>query len=109
MRPLKTFTVRPALPPELSRLEELANNLWWSWHQDAIELFARAATLSRAQKAVTAHGLDASEHELSLCGIFCVESGRRFRVNRDALDAREEDLDRHRRKAYWSRCSSPDP
>src|SRR5438094_535781 len=41
MRPLKTFTVRPALPPELSRLEELAYNIWWSWHQDAIELFAR--------------------------------------------------------------------
>src|SRR3982750_4482418 len=41
MRPLKTFTVRPALPQSLARLEELANNLWWSWHQDAVELFAR--------------------------------------------------------------------
>src|SRR4051812_16834444 len=41
MRPLKTFTVRPALPAELARLEELANNIWWCWHQDAIELFAR--------------------------------------------------------------------
>jgi starch phosphorylase len=41
MRPLKTFTVRPALPPELVRLEALAYNVWWSWHQDAIELFAR--------------------------------------------------------------------
>jgi len=70
-------------------LERLANM--------AIELFARAATLSRAQKAVTAHGADASAHELSLCGIFCVESGRRFRANRDALDAREEELDGHRR------------
>src|SRR2546430_722666 len=41
MRPLKTFTVRPALPADLARLEELAHNIWWSWHQDAIELFAR--------------------------------------------------------------------
>ena len=41
MRPLKTFTVRPAVPSELARLEELAYNIWWCWHQDAIELFAR--------------------------------------------------------------------
>lgn len=42
MRPLKTFTVRPAIPTALARLEELAYKLWWSWNQDAIELFARA-------------------------------------------------------------------
>lgn len=27
------------LPERISRLEELANNLWWSWHLDARELF----------------------------------------------------------------------
>ncbi|MBI2850065.1 MAG: alpha-glucan family phosphorylase [Chloroflexi bacterium] len=27
------------LPGSISRLEELANNLWWSWHEDARRLF----------------------------------------------------------------------
>jgi alkylation response protein AidB-like acyl-CoA dehydrogenase len=71
-------------------LERLANM--------AIELFARAATLSRTQKAIESNGVEASVHEISLCGMFCVESGRRFRVNREALDTREEELDGHRRE-----------
>jgi alkylation response protein AidB-like acyl-CoA dehydrogenase len=71
-------------------LERLANM--------AIELFARAATLSRTQKAIDDNGVGASAHEISLCGMFCVESGRRFKVNREALDRREEELDGHRRE-----------
>jgi alkylation response protein AidB-like acyl-CoA dehydrogenase len=70
-------------------LERLANM--------AIELFARAATISRTQKAIDERGADASAHEISLCGLFCVESGRRFRANRNALDTREEEIDEHRR------------
>jgi phosphorylase/glycogen(starch) synthase len=35
----RSFTVVPALPGSLSRLNELAHNLWWSWHSDAQELF----------------------------------------------------------------------
>jgi len=27
------------LPERIGRLEELANNLWWSWHPQARELF----------------------------------------------------------------------
>jgi starch phosphorylase len=27
------------LPERINRLEELANNLWWSWHPKARELF----------------------------------------------------------------------
>ncbi|HUP30654.1 MAG TPA: alpha-glucan family phosphorylase, partial [Usitatibacter sp.] len=33
--------VNPRLPSELSRLEELANNLWFSWDRPARSLFAR--------------------------------------------------------------------
>ena len=33
--------VTPRLPRELARLEELANNLWFSWSRPARELFAR--------------------------------------------------------------------
>jgi len=41
MRPLRTFTIEPSLPVELAPLAELANNLWWSWHGDAQDLFRR--------------------------------------------------------------------
>jgi starch phosphorylase len=30
---------RPRLPERIGRLEELANNLWWSWHPRARDLF----------------------------------------------------------------------
>ena len=33
--------VNPILPARLARLEEVANNLWYSWHRPARELFAR--------------------------------------------------------------------
>jgi len=70
-------------------LERLANM--------TIELWARAATLSRTQHEIGERGAEACSHEISLCGMFCVESGRRFRGNRNALDSREEELDGHRR------------
>lgn len=70
-------------------LERLANM--------AIELWARAAVIARTQRLIDEKGVEACAHELSLCGVACVESGRRFRANRDALDAREEEIDRHRR------------
>ena len=41
MRPTRTFTVVPSLPPELAPLRDLAYNLWWSWDHDAVALFRR--------------------------------------------------------------------
>src|ERR1700676_2858014 len=41
IRPLKEFLVKPALPPELSRLPELGLNLMWSWHHALRSLFRR--------------------------------------------------------------------
>src|SRR5580700_6331821 len=38
---LKTFQVVPNVPPALQPLLELAGNLWWVWHPDAMELFRR--------------------------------------------------------------------
>ena len=42
-RPGTAFSleVNPRLPPELGRLEELANNLWFSWDRATRGLFAR--------------------------------------------------------------------
>ena len=41
MRPLRAFTIKPSLPEQLAPLLELAHNLWWCWHGDAMELFRR--------------------------------------------------------------------
>ena len=36
-----TITVNPKIPPRLKRLEELANNLWYSWDRATRTLFSR--------------------------------------------------------------------
>ena len=35
----KTFTVQAKIPAGLSKLEEMANNLWWTWNTEAYNLF----------------------------------------------------------------------
>ena len=75
-----------------------------------IQLFATAAVLSRTQSLIAERGVERCERELALCDLFCVQSGRWFRHARNALDAREEDVDETRRsiaaavrveKGYW--------
>jgi len=41
MRPIRSFIIKPALPPRLEGLRRLAYNLWWCWHMEAINLFRR--------------------------------------------------------------------
>jgi starch phosphorylase len=41
MKPIRTFTVVPSLPPPLDCMRELAYNLRWAWSHDTIELFRR--------------------------------------------------------------------
>lgn len=41
IQPIKEFLVRPALPPSLDRLSELAYNLLWSWDYAIRALFRR--------------------------------------------------------------------
>ena len=39
MRALRSFTVQPHLPEELSPLQELAMNLRWAWDESTLDLF----------------------------------------------------------------------
>src|SRR6266487_6186132 len=42
-KPMKVFgrmTVFPIMPSRISRLYELAYNLWWSWHPEALALYS---------------------------------------------------------------------
>ena len=38
---IRTFQVFPDVPAPLQPLLEMAQNLWWVWHPDAVELFRR--------------------------------------------------------------------
>lgn len=38
---VRRFQVSPVIPESLQPLADLARNLWWSWHNDAIDLFIR--------------------------------------------------------------------
>jgi starch phosphorylase len=38
---IRTFQVFPDIPQALEPLMELAQNFWWMWHPDAVELFRR--------------------------------------------------------------------
>jgi starch phosphorylase len=41
MTPAIRYQGRPALPPRINRLDELALDVWWSWHADARQVFRR--------------------------------------------------------------------
>jgi len=63
-------------------LERLANM--------AIEMYATSCTISRTQRLIAERGAERCERELALCELFCVESGRRFRRHRGALDSQQD-------------------
>ena len=72
MKALRSFTVRPSLPPELTALEELAFNLRWSWDDQTRDLF----------RWVDHHQWDASVHDpVRMLGL----------VDRERLDALAHD------------------
>ena len=72
MKALRSFTVRPSLPPELAALEELAMNLRWSWDAQTRDLF----------RWVDPDGWDATVHDpVRLLGL----------VSRSRLEALVED------------------
>ena len=35
----KEVTVKSHVPTELEQLSEISRNIWWSWNNEAIELF----------------------------------------------------------------------
>lgn len=63
----------------------------------AIELFATACVISRTQSLLETAVEPECARALELCQLFVVESGRRFRAARIALDGLEEELDDARR------------
>lgn len=60
----------------------------------AIDLYATACVMARTQYLIAERGEPACARELALCDLFCIDAGKRFRRNRLALDAKEDDLRR---------------
>ncbi|HEX4684726.1 MAG TPA: acyl-CoA dehydrogenase family protein [Gemmatimonadaceae bacterium] len=56
----------------------------------AIELFATACVIARTHKLMEGRAPDEVESELDLCDLFVVESGRRFRAARMALQSPQD-------------------
>jgi acyl-CoA dehydrogenase family protein 9 len=68
-------------------LERLANM--------AIDLYATACVIARTQRLLEAAGEGRSARELAYCDLFCIDAGKRFRSNRQRLDAKEDELRRN--------------
>ena len=75
-------------------LERLANM--------AIDLFATACVIARTQSLIDERGIDKVDSEITLCDLFCIEAGRRFRGNRNMLDGRADEVDDTRRSVARS-------
>ncbi len=75
-------------------LERLANM--------AIDLFATACVIARTQSLIDERGIDKVDREITLCDLFCIEAGRRFRGNRAMLDGRGDVVDDTRRSVARS-------
>lgn len=68
----------------------------------AIDLFATACVIARTQNLIDERGVDEVAREITLCDLFCIEAGRRFRGNRGLLEGRGDEVDDTRRSVARS-------
>jgi alkylation response protein AidB-like acyl-CoA dehydrogenase len=68
----------------------------------AIDLFATACVIARTQSLIDERGVDDVAREITLCDLFCIEAGRRFRGNRGLLEGRGDEVDDTRRSVARS-------
>ena len=74
MRNVRTYTVVPSFPTRLNSLRDIALNLWWTWNQEARDLFVR---IDREVWEATGH------NPIAMFG----------RVSQDRLNALAKDAD----------------
>ncbi|HET8630073.1 MAG TPA: alpha-glucan family phosphorylase [Thermomicrobiales bacterium] len=93
----------PALPPALARLTDLAYNLRWTWHHQAVDLFRR----------LDAAGWEATGHNpvrlLAAVAVERLEAAAAYPAYRADLDRAACDLDTHLAAAdTWFARAYPD-
>ncbi len=92
---IRRFHVSPVLPGVLGPLEDLARNLWWSWHADAIDLFSR---MDRDLWRKTRHN---PVQVLALISQHRLNELAEDQSFIDAMRATHERLNRHRERPGW--------
>lgn len=92
---IRRFDVQPQIPEPLKPLVELANNLWWSWHPEAIDLFIR---MDRNLWQSSRHNPVQMLGRVSQQRLDELAEDRPFV---DALNATHEKLQRHRHRPGW--------
>ena len=113
MRPVSQFTVHPKLPAPLARLQDLADNLRWTWHGAARELFrplVDEAVEVHANGGGSLRGVDGAVNP-----ILALARAGRERLERLAIDpsyvarvaAEADALDAYRRDPRWFQAEGP--
>jgi phosphorylase/glycogen(starch) synthase len=87
----KKVLVKPVYSTEMQKLQELANNIWWCWNVDAVELF----------ESIDAEAWKATEQNpVALMAGLSVEQIKNLENNEDFIDRLNKVYDQF--KAYMS-------
>ncbi len=99
---VRTFEVIPSLPEPLRPLLELAYNLWWSWHPEAVELFIR---LDRELWRDTHHNPVLMLGQISQQKLEAAARDEGFLTTLGNVTAR---LKRHQTRPAWHQRNAPE-
>ena len=100
---IRAFEVVPSLPKPLQPLLDVAYNLWWTWHPEAVELFVR---LDRNLWHATHH------NPVKLLGMVSQQTLDTFARDEGYLTSLErvlENLQRHMTRTPWLHSTPHEP
>jgi len=99
---IRSFEVVPSLPDKLKPLLDLAYNLWWSWHPEAVELFVRLdRKLWRESHHNPVRMLGSIDQEI-------LETAAKDEGFLSSLDSVLDHLKRHMTRTPWHRGAGHD-
>ncbi len=98
---IRSFEVIPSLPEPLKPLLDIAHNLWWSWHPEAVELYQR---LDRDLWEATGHN---PVRLLGTCSQETLDRAARDEGFLTTLARAVADLDRHLKRTPWLEKQKP--
>jgi starch phosphorylase len=100
---IRSFEVVPALPRALEPLQEIAHNLWWTWHPEAVDLFIR---LDRQLWQDTNHN---PVKMLGMISQAALDAAARDEGFLNSLDRVVYNLQRHMDRTPWLTTVNRDP
>ncbi|MEE9211715.1 MAG: alpha-glucan family phosphorylase [Phycisphaeraceae bacterium] len=100
---IRSFEVVPTLPEPLKPLLDIAYNLWWTWHPEAVELFVR---LDRSLWQATQHN---PVKMLGTCSQKVLDQAARDEGYLTSLDRAVNNLKRHLERTPWLVKQKRDP